>query len=66
MKQKQINYSITELKEKVLHYDSAMDEAYQVRDGNLYLMYRDLRDIFLERLYTAQRKSSCKTNISVK
>jgi hypothetical protein len=66
MKQKQVNYTVEELKDKVLHYDSAMNEAYEVRDGNLYLMYKDLRDTFLERLYTAQRRTQCKTNTLAK
>lgn len=66
MKQKQINYTVDELKDKVLHYDSAMKEAYEVRDGNLYLMYKDMRDLFLERLTTAQRSKKCVTLNSTK
>jgi len=61
MKQKQINYSITELKEKVLHYDEAMTIAYESRDGNLYMMYKDLRQLFLERLSIAQQGERCTT-----
>lgn len=49
MKKNQVNYTLEELKKKILDYDEAAKVAYEVRDGNLYMMYKELRDTFLER-----------------
>lgn len=41
--------SVEQLKEHILRYDELAQSAYSVQDGNLYEMYKDLRDLFIER-----------------
>ena len=57
MKRNQVKYSLAELKKKILDYDEAMKVAYEVRDGNLYIMYKELRDTFLERYSEKLRRA---------
>ena len=65
MKNKQVTFTIEEVKQKIVDYTEAMDVAYSVRDGNLYMMYKDLRDTFMLRysdMLTEKQRCSTKNS----